>query len=66
MNASWNVRHECGLSVSGEHRVAGLVDGLGRVLRPAARDLALHALVGHHLVHEPEAPQRVRVAKNVL
>ena len=49
-----------------EDRVAGLVDGLVRVLRAAARDLALHTLIGHHLIHEPEAPQRVRVLKEVL
>ena len=66
MNASWNVNHECGLSCLGEDRVPGLVDGLVRVLRPAAGHLALHPLVGHHLVHEPEAAQRVGVREQML
>ena len=50
----------------GEHLVAGLIDRLGGVRGAAPGDLALHALVGHHVVHEPEAAQRFGVGEQVL
>ena len=50
----------------GEHLAAGLIDRLGGVRGAAPGDLTLHALVGHHLVHEPEAAQRLGVGEQVL
>ena len=50
----------------GEHLVAGLIDRLSGVSRAAPGDLTLHALVGHHLVHEPEAAQRFGVREQVI
>ena len=65
MNASWNGRHDAACPSRRAPR-----RGPPRWTRPGAAPGAARpggdALIAHHLVHEPEAPQRLRVAEDVL
>ena len=65
MNASWNGRHDARRWPPRSAPAArACVDATARVVGCAARATCdVDALVAHHLVHEPEAAQRLRIGE---